>query len=61
MTDLIDHEQTQEIVCPYCGYVFTDSWEFDNGGTTECERCSCEFRYERDYWYSTCKMEDDDD
>lgn len=61
MTDLIDHEQTQEIVCPYCGYVFTDSYEYDDEGTAECENCDRRFSYERDYWYSTSRMGDDDD
>lgn len=59
--DLINHEQTQEVVCPYCGYEHVDSYEYDNEGTAECENCGREFRYERDYWYSTCKMGDDDD
>jgi len=24
----IDHKFTNEIVCPYCGYEFSDSWEY---------------------------------
>ena len=36
----VDHEYTDEIVCPWCGYEFSDSWEFGNGGEfTELEDC----------------------
>jgi transcription initiation factor TFIIIB Brf1 subunit/transcription initiation factor TFIIB len=38
----IDHEYTDEIVCPYCGNVFGDSWECspnDENGWTECDEC----------------------
>mgnify|MGYP000032418711 CR=1 FL=1 len=40
----IDHEYTNEIVCPWCGYEFSDSWELGNGGEcTELEECpDCE-------------------
>lgn len=40
----IDHEYTNEIVCPWCGCEFSDSWELGNGGEcTELEECpDCE-------------------
>lgn len=28
MSKEIDHDYTEEIVCPYCGYEFGDSWEY---------------------------------
>jgi len=44
----IDTEYTNEIMCPYCGYVFSDSWEIGRGndedlGLIECGRCDREF------------------
>jgi hypothetical protein len=35
-----DTDQTDEIVCPYCGYVESDSWEYPEGKRTccDCER-----------------------
>ena len=57
----IEHEYTNEIVCPYCGYECSDSWEFDsnnNCGTHECGDCGEEFEWERniDIDYSTSKI-----
>jgi len=41
-------EYTSEIVCPYCGYEYEDSWEFEpDVSTLDCERCGKTFRYER--------------
>ena len=43
----IDHEYTGEIVCPYCGYEFSDSCEFqENDGDIECD-CGKTFEYRR--------------
>lgn len=41
-----------EIICPYCGHKFTDSWEIrmnEHGsiGTHECEKCGEEFKVYR--------------
>lgn len=38
---------TNEIVCPHCGYIWSDSREFDEGGDGEldCENCKNEFFY----------------
>lgn len=43
----IDHEYTSEIVCPYCGYEMSDSWEYNNteSGVTECGKCDKKFLY----------------
>lgn len=57
-TDLIDHESTDEIVCPYCGNVDGDSWEYSrNEGELECHECNKKFSYSRhtEVTYSTNK------
>lgn len=64
MSDEIDHENTKEIVCPYCGHEFEDSWEYDEAGSGEAECDSCEktFTYEVHIRtkYSTRKVDCDD-
>ncbi len=56
----IEHEYTNEIVCPYCGYEFNDSWEFnrDESGETDCPECDRKFKYSVNITvdYSTSKM-----
>jgi len=45
----IDHECTYEIVCPYCGYEFSDSWEYaDDNQDEHCGKCGKYFEYTRD-------------
>jgi len=48
------------ITCPYCGYVFTDSWEYDVDGEVECEACERTFFLTIDttITYSTLKIDD---
>ena len=55
----IKHEFTREIVCPYCGYIYGDSWEFEDDGVLECVNCGKEFAYDRCVFvkYSTEKLE----
>ena len=58
----IDTDYTDEIVCPYCGYKFMDSWEVGVGyedGDTECDKCDGPFRWSRhiSITYSTKKAE----
>jgi hypothetical protein len=61
----IDHEYTEFIVCPYCGYSHPESYEFGDGGEgdgqDECESCGKEFRWSRmvSISYSTRKITDD--
>ena len=43
----IDHEHTDEIVCPHCGYVYNDSCELGESGTEKCYECDKEFSYEQ--------------
>lgn len=35
----IDHELTDVVVCPHCGYKFRDSWEFRDA--QEVDWCEC--------------------
>ncbi len=45
----IDHDYTSEIVCPYCGHTFSDSWEMHgDDGETECDECNKVFMWRRD-------------
>ncbi|GAA6122599.1 hypothetical protein BPY_07070 [Bifidobacterium psychraerophilum] len=52
----IDHEYMDEIVCPYCGYVFGDSWEFssDDFQSTECDECGRLFMFHREVEITYC-------
>lgn len=62
---------TDEIICPHCGYMYTDSWELGHTaegtiidhGEEECERCEKVFIWEKQITveYSTDKKEDDSD
>ncbi len=44
----IDHDNTREVVCPYCGYEEGDSWELPDDGEHECGGCEKTFIYYRD-------------
>lgn len=43
----IKHNHTKEVTCPYCGYEFSDSWEFvsshEDLGLIDCPECDKEF------------------
>ena len=40
--------ETEELVCPWCGYSDPDSWELaDSDGNYECSSCGEIFEYER--------------
>ena len=57
----INHEYTNEIVCPHCGAEWSDSWECANDyGEEECDECEKKFSYNRDVevTYSTSKIKD---
>lgn len=56
-----DHNATNEVICPYCGYEFSDSWEFkEEWGELKCDECNKTFKYERftEATYFTEKKED---
>jgi ATP-dependent Zn protease len=58
MNKEIDHDYTDEIVCPYCGCEFSDSYEFDDdSGTMECYECEKEFEYYRHIEVTYCTYE----
>ena len=54
----IDHKYTDEIVCPHCGAEFSDSFEFDESGETDCYKCEKPFLYEThvEITYTTRKL-----
>jgi hypothetical protein len=44
----INTDYTDEIVCPYCGYVNGDSWEhYEDSGQIMCGECEKMFFYQR--------------
>ena len=57
-----DTEYTSEIVCPYCGYKFGDSYEYheNNGDEIECHDCENKFTLNIHFSvdYSTSKLEE---
>jgi hypothetical protein len=56
MNTEIDHELTNEMVCPYCGYENIDSQEYRyDEGLAICDKCEKEFYYFRqiDVSYTT--------
>lgn len=55
-----EHEDTEEIICPWCGYQFRESWEFTaEEDETDCYRCEKPFKYHRiiDVTYDTERVE----
>jgi hypothetical protein len=46
----IDTSMTDELICPHCGYEFSDSWEFALNGATDgkvdCRDCNKEIEFE---------------
>jgi len=59
----IKHDRTREIVCPYCGWEESGSWEIDPGeedlGVIECGYCWKQFDAIRNVsvTYTTLKIE----
>ena len=54
----IETQYTKEAVCPYCGCEVSDSWEFGDHDTHDCD-CGETFAITRDIdvTYCTSKME----
>jgi len=46
--DEIDTQGTSEIVCPFCGYVFSDSCEYNGDDMVECD-CGKQFTLDTEY------------
>lgn len=40
-------ELEKNVICPYCGYVYRDCFEFDDDDTTECQSCGGTIHYQR--------------
>lgn len=40
-------EYEQNIICPYCGHIYRDSFERSDEDTTECQICGGTIHYER--------------
>lgn len=48
MAEKIECEYTNEIVCPWCGYEYSDSWEFhEDREDMECPECEKMFNMNR--------------
>ena len=59
-----DTRSTLEIVCPYCGYEFIDSWEVPDGeDVLECDDCEKEFVLDMECvrYFTTWEMPSDKD
>jgi formylmethanofuran dehydrogenase subunit E len=58
----IDHELTDEIVCPWCGEIEGDSFEAPNDGEYKCHECNKKYSYSRNVrvTYDTERIKDDD-
>lgn len=53
--DEINTDYTEDIICPFCGYVFTDSWELDDEAEVDCPECDATFDLEVGIttWYTS--------
>jgi len=49
----VDCDFTLEVVCPWCAYQFSDSWELSNG-EHECNFCGQKFEIEDDIERTFC-------
>lgn len=55
----LDTWHEREVICPWCGYKYTDSWEMSDG-EHECPECEQKFvlEIETEVYYTTSKCED---
>ena len=57
----MNHEYTEEITCPWCGYIQGESWELKADYDEDiCEECGNTYTYERfvEVTYTTYKKKD---
>lgn len=47
MTSELDTIGTDEPICPHCGYVHQDAFEWSDEGIRNCRKCRKPFAYER--------------
>ena len=59
MIDELDTWNTDEIVCPYCGYVFGESYEYIGDDIVDCPNCERRFVLESEEYvvYTTSKVD----
>ena len=59
MIDKLDTFQTDEIVCPHCGYEFSESYEYIGDDLAECPECEHTFVLESEEFvvYTTSKVD----
>ena len=59
----IDHVGTSEVVCPHCGFAFSDSSElfeeYATAAVVDCDECCEMFNVEREFTvtYTTRKLD----
>jgi hypothetical protein len=56
-----DTKYTDEVICPYCGFEYSDSWEFhDYHDKITCCECNKKFEFEAcfDVTYCTYKLKE---
>ena len=60
----INTQFTRDVICPHCGHIYRDSWEYngDDGTVQECIECSEKFILYIDFevHYCTEKYEERD-
>ena len=56
----INHDYTSRIVCPYCGHIHSECYEYADDGKTECDACEMTFHFTRHVIvnYSTKKVKE---
>jgi DNA-directed RNA polymerase subunit RPC12/RpoP len=59
MIDELDTRFTDEIVCPYCRYVFRESYEYIGDDIVDCPNCEHRFVLESEEYvvYTTSKVD----
>lgn len=59
MIDELDTQFTDEIVCPHCGHVFSESYEYIGDDIVECPECERKFELVSEEYvvYTTSKVD----
>lgn len=54
----IEHEYTDELICPYCGHENKTEYDAPDYETEECNKCGEEFKYDHyiEITYTTYKI-----
>jgi len=62
MTEEIDTKFTDEVICPYCDFEYTDSWEVTTSPfnvNVACEKCKKVFTVCADFSVTYCTYKTD--